>query len=114
VREAVLKEGLNDVAAASAFGTNHRVGASELSELLGRAGFEDVRVTAHTVVDEVSGVDDAFAWSKSSSFGNFLSDLAPAQVSRVRDRVAALLETLRTPAGIRLERYLVFSLARKP
>jgi len=113
VRDAVIEEGLEQVHAAEALGTNYRVNAAELERLLEAAGFRDVRVTPHTFVDEVSGADDLFAWSKSSSFGNFLSDLDPAQLARVRARLSDKLEALRTPSGIRLDRYLVFATARK-
>jgi trans-aconitate methyltransferase len=114
VREAVLEEGLNDVAAANGFGTNFRVTGPELDTLLRASGFEDVRVAPHTFVDDLASVDDLITWSTSSSFGNFLSDLDGAQRTRVRDRLAAKLETFRTRDGLRLERYLVFATARKP
>jgi arsenite methyltransferase len=114
VREAVLEEGLEQVDAADAGGTNYRVNAAQLERLLTTAGFEDVRVTPHTFVDEVRDAQDLFAWSKSSSFGNFLSDLEPAQLARVRERLSRKLEALRTPSGILLERYLVFATARRP
>jgi arsenite methyltransferase len=114
VREAVLEEGLQQANAANALGINHRVSGAELERLLLEAGFTDVRVTPHTFVDDVAGVDDLFAWSKSSSFGNFLSDLEPAQLKGVRERLSRKLEALRTPSGIKLERHLVFATARKP
>jgi arsenite methyltransferase len=102
------------VAAANGFGTNFRVTGPELQGLLGDAGFEDVQVSPHTFVDDLAGVDDLIAWSTSSSFGNFLSDLDGEQRGRVRDRLARKLETRRTKDGLRLERYLVFAIARKP
>jgi arsenite methyltransferase len=111
VRDAVLEEGLDHVAAASGFGTNFRVSGSELAQLLAAAGFRNVQVKGHTFVDTVENVDDLFAWSKSSSFGNFLSDLTPPQQSKVRARLADKLESLRTRDGIKLERYLVFATA---
>jgi len=114
VREAVLEEGLSDVAAANGFGTNFRVTGPELERLLRDAGFEAILVSPHTFVDELAGVDDLIAWSTSSSFGNFLSDLNGEQRGRVRDRLAGKLETRRTKDGLRLERYLVFATARKP
>jgi len=114
VRAVVLEEGLNDAAAASAFGTNHRVSGSELGSLLGDAGFQDVKVEPHTFVDHVRDVDDLIAWSTSSSFGNFLSDLSDAERTRVRARLADKLEERRGPEGIVLERYLVFATAKKP
>lgn len=114
VRDAVLEEGLNQAAAASGFGTNYRVSARELSSLLTHAGFVDVQVKQHTFVDQVRDVDDLIAWSKSSSFGNFLSDLEPAQQTGVRARLADKLEARRGARGIELERYLVFANAKKP
>jgi arsenite methyltransferase len=113
VREAVIEVGLEQAHSADTAGVNYRVNAAELERLLKEAGFQDIRVTPHTFVDDVSGADDLFAWSKSSSFGNFLSDLEPAQLTRVRERLSHKLEALRTPSGIQLERHLVFATARK-
>jgi trans-aconitate methyltransferase len=113
VREAVIEEGLGKVAEASAFGTNHRVNASELAGLLREAGFQNVEVTPQTFVDDVQDVDDLITWSSSSSFGNFLSDLDSEQRARVRRRLGRKLESKRTAAGIRLERYLVFAVVEK-
>jgi arsenite methyltransferase len=111
VREAVVEEGLGDAAKASA---HPRVSAEQLLELLREAGFEAIRVTAHTFVDHVSGPDELFAWSSSSAFGNFLSDLGTGQRRRVRQRLASKLDGLRAPDGsIRLERYLVFAIGSK-
>jgi ubiquinone/menaquinone biosynthesis C-methylase UbiE len=114
VREAALEEGLSHAKVASSLGTNYRVGEQELGELLARAGFVDVHVEQHTFVDTLDGVDDLFAWSQSSSFGNFLSDLEPGERQRVRTRLSRKLDTLRTPKGILLERYLVFATGRRP
>ncbi len=83
MREAVIEEGLGGVAEASAFDTNYRVSANQPIQLLGDAGFELLRVTPHTFVDDVEGVDDLIAWSTSSSFGNFLSELDAGQRARV-------------------------------
>lgn len=110
VREALREEGLE----ANTLGTSFRVNGIELAALLHAAGFRQIQVSAHTFVDDVAGIDDLFAWTASSSFGNFLSDLDAAQRTRVRDRLARKLEARRTPAGIELERYLVFATAFKP
>lgn len=111
VRECLLEEGLSDAALASAHGNRYRVNARELSELLRAAGFSAVQVRAHTFVDQISGADEVFAWSRSSSFGNFLSKLTSAELEAVRHRLAHKLEKLRTDTGIQLERYLVFATA---
>jgi arsenite methyltransferase len=113
VRECLLEEGLSDAALASAGGNRYRVNARELSELLRAAGFSAVQVRAHTFVDQISGADEVFAWSRSSSFGNFLSKLTSPELEAVRRRLARKLETLRTDKGIQLERYLVFATARR-
>lgn len=112
VREAVLEEGL-DIAEASAFGTNFRVTGAALTKLLEDAGFERVEVVAHTFVDDVTGADDLIAWSTSSSFGNFLSELNPEQLQRVKARLAMKLEAHRDGGVIKLERYLVFATGYK-
>jgi ubiquinone/menaquinone biosynthesis C-methylase UbiE len=113
VREAVVEEGLGR-ASSSDGSTNYRVNADQLADLLRRAGFGQVEVTTHTFVDEVAGADDLFAWSSSSSFGNFLSDLDAAERYRVRERLASKLDALRKSNDrIHLERYLVFATARK-
>jgi trans-aconitate methyltransferase len=113
VREAAIDEGPSHAKVASSVGTNHRVGERALGELLRGAGFADVRVQQHTFTDALDGVDDLFAWSQSSSFGNFLSDLESDERDRVRARLSRKLEALRTPEGIKLERYLVFATARR-
>lgn len=114
VREALLEEGLSDVAAAREGGHNYRVNAGEFQSLLEGAGFQQVVVSAHTFVDDVGGADDLIRWSSSSSFGNFLTELDAAQRQRVRDRLEAKLQAHRGARGIQLERYLVFAVARRP
>lgn len=114
VREALLEEGLSDAAAAREGGHNYRVNAAQLQSLLEQAGFQQVVVSAHTFVDDVSGADDLIRWSSSSSFGNFLNELSSSQRTRVRDRLEAKLQARRGAKGIQLERYLVFAVARRP
>lgn len=114
VREAVRELGFGEAAAASGFGTNFRVNGAELSNLLEDAGFASVKVDAHTFVDTLTGSDDLVTWSASSSFGNFLSDLAPAQTAAVKQRLTQKLEGLRQNGDVKLERYLVFATAHKP
>jgi arsenite methyltransferase len=113
MREAVLEEGLGQTAQANAFGTTHRVSGSELAQLLSEAGFANVRVTAHSFVDDIADVDVLLKWISSSSFGNVLSDLDDEQHARVRNRLSSKLESKRTAAGIQLERYLVFAVGEK-
>ncbi|MET0388131.1 MAG: methyltransferase domain-containing protein [Polyangiales bacterium] len=114
VREAVIDAGLGQQRAGEQ-GNNHRVNGQALRALLQDAGFRDIQAETHTFVDEVEDVDDLIAWSSSSSFGNFLSDLSSQERHRVRDRLSKKLDQLRKEAGaIHLERYLVFATARKP
>jgi arsenite methyltransferase len=58
-------------------------------------------------------VDDLIAWSQSSSFGNFLSDLDAGELARLRARLSRKLESARTPSGVQLRRFLVFATARR-
>jgi len=116
VREAVLEEGLGAGRESEPPGVNshYRVNAATLQRLLSEAAFSDVTITSHTFVDEVAGADDLFAWTSSSSFGNFLSELTGSERLKVRERVAQKLEARRGSDGvIRLERYLVFATAVK-
>jgi hypothetical protein len=62
----------------------------------------------------LEGVDDLFAWSRSSSFGNFLSERDVVERERVRSNLSRKLEARRTSDGIQLQRYLVFASARRP
>jgi len=114
VRDALLEEGLESAAAARENGHNYRVNAADFHALLEGAGFRQAVVSAHTFVDDVGGADDLIRWSSSSSFGNFLTELDPAQRRRVRDRLESKLQALRSARGIQLERYLVFAVARRP
>lgn len=90
------------------------VGQNELAILFDRAGFVGYSSALHTIEDFHAGADELLAWSASSSFGNFLVAFSEADRRRVRDALARLLETRRTPSGIRLERYLRFATASKP
>ena len=85
-----------------------------MRSLLEEAGFTRWQTREHTFVDEVRDADDVIAWSRASSFGNFLADFDHSQLQRVRDRLARKLDALRTAKGILLERYLVFATAFKP
>jgi hypothetical protein len=114
VRDVLLELGLSDVSVAQPHAHNYRVNVAELTGLLENAGFVDVAVFAHTVVDDVSGAEDLVRWSKSSSFGNFLNELDQAQLQRVCERLEYELQAYRTARGIQLERYLVFGVARRP
>jgi arsenite methyltransferase len=112
VREAAREEGLNE-SAAGGFGNNHRSSRDELSSLIQGAGFSELDIQSHTFVDDVESADALLEWSISSSFGNFLSDLDPAQRARVRARLATKLEPFRQDGVIKLERYLLFATATK-
>jgi len=113
IREALRELGMHAAARLSALGTRYRVNARALSRLLRDAGFVNSQVQAHTFVDAIRDVDDVFAWSQSSSFGNFLSALSVAERARVRDHLARKLERMRDHGQVELERYLVFASAQK-
>jgi arsenite methyltransferase len=113
VREVVVDQGLDRAAAANALGTNHRISAGDLRRLLESAGFTQVQLSSRTFVDSIADVDDLVNWTKSSSFGNFLSDLSSEQVQRVKWGLAQKLERYRRGEHFQLERYLVFATAVK-
>lgn len=112
LRQALDEVGLRSVGHAAG-AHNHRVDATRLAELLAQAGFSGIEVASHTFVDQLQDVDELIAWSRSSSFGNWLSDFEPDQRGRVRDRLAELLELRRRGTTIPLQRHLVFASARR-
>lgn len=95
----------------------HRVlGATdeELKALVTGTGFVDYRSDLRSLVDLHDNVDAILGWSEASAFGNFLEGFSSADRETIRRNFAALVETRRTPEGLRLERYLRFAFARKP
>lgn len=111
VKEILQRERLDGGSTSSA---NFTVDPQQLNRLLHTAGFVDIAVKQHVFVDFHKDVDSLLEWSRSSSFGNFLSGLGAEGQQQLRAALAERLEEFRTPEGIRLERYLVFANARKP
>lgn len=111
VRTALARAGLEDRAAAY---PNLGIGGHALATLFADAGFTNYHGALHTLVDHHPDVDRLLRWSASSAFGNFLSELSEAELDRVRNALAELIEANRTAEGIRLERYLHFATATKP
>ncbi|WP_233561530.1 class I SAM-dependent methyltransferase [Sorangium cellulosum] len=112
VLEHVLSSlGLSGTAEASG-STPHKVTSDELTSLLVQAGFPQPRLQIRTFTDHFTDTEDVLAFNLASSFGNFLSNFAPADAERVRAALEAELERRRTPEGIRLQRHLIFAVAR--
>jgi len=87
----------------------------ELEALVTGAGFVAYEGELRSFVNFYRDVDALLAWSSSSSFGNFLANVAEARSARMRDVLARLLEPKRRASeGICLERHLLFATARKP
>ena len=111
VRSALAKAGLNvDGTAHPNLGIDGKV----LEGLFAAAGFTGYHGNLHTLVDFHADADTLIRWSASSAFGNFLPGFSEAERDRVRAVLTGLIEANRTPAGIRVERYLHFATARKP
>ncbi|WP_437736154.1 class I SAM-dependent methyltransferase [Sorangium sp. So ce1335] len=112
VLEDVLSSlGLTGTAEASG-GTTHKVTSDALRSTLVLAGFPRPKLQIRTFTDHFADTEDVIAFNLASSFGNFLSNFAPADAARVRGAFEAELERRRTPEGIRLERHLIFAVAR--
>jgi arsenite methyltransferase len=90
------------------------VSRTALEALLVTAGFVSLAIEARTLVDVFADVDALIAWSSSSSFGNFLVGISARDRAAIREVLARKLECKASPQGIRLERYLMFAIARKP
>ncbi|WP_437638222.1 class I SAM-dependent methyltransferase [Sorangium sp. So ce854] len=112
VLEDVLSSlGLAGTAEASG-STPHKVTSDALRSTLVLAGFSQPKLQIRTFTDHFEGTEDVIAFNMASSFGNFLSNFAPADAERVRTALEAELERRRAPEGIRLERHLIFAVAR--
>jgi arsenite methyltransferase len=90
------------------------IDGAALHGLLALAGFVGYHGDLHTLVDFHADAETLIRWSASSAFGNFLHGLSEAERKRVGAILADLIEAKRTPAGIRVERYLHFATARRP
>ncbi|WP_069262232.1 class I SAM-dependent methyltransferase [Paraburkholderia nodosa] len=82
--------------------------------LLQGAGFDVTHNEIRTFGDTFDNVDDVLAFSRSSSFGNFLASLTPDDIARVRARLAGALEPHRNARGYALTRRMIIATAHKP
>jgi len=110
LREILADEGLGDPDGAS---INLPISPSELRRILEAAGFRKIEIEPRVLVDFHEDADAILELSRSSSFGNSLSELGAEGKAQLRDHLSERLEAFRTPDGIRLERYLTFATARK-
>ncbi|WP_437534634.1 methyltransferase domain-containing protein [Sorangium sp. So ce726] len=108
-----VRSSLGLTGTAETFGsTTYKVTSDDLKLTLVRAGFQDPKLQIRSFTDHFPATDDVVAFYLASSFGNFLSNLAPADAERVKASLAAELERRRAPEGIRLQRHLIFAVAR--
>jgi len=108
LREVLAEQGL---VAEGGGHTPHQVTAGQLAQQLEEGGFlvDELRVRVFT--DLFPDVAAVLAFNTSSSFGNFLSGYPPEARTRALAAFTSALERRRTPAGIQLQRRLLFSVA---
>lgn len=114
---ALLRQAIDQAGFAERSGEAQRVlGATddELKALFVAAGLVDYRSDLRSLVDLHGDVTSALGWSEASAFGNFLGGFSSAERAAIDAAFAVLVETKRTPEGLRLERYLRYAFARKP
>lgn len=92
----------------------HRMHEQQIRQLFSNLGVVDVQIAHYTFVDHFSDLDHLLAWNTSSFFGHFRDTLSQPEHVELRQEAARRLEPLRDAAGIRLERYLLLAIARKP
>jgi arsenite methyltransferase len=111
LRTAIAQVGLGDRHHESnpVLGATHE----QLKDLFTTAGFVDYRSDLRSLIDVHADADSLLNWSESSAFGNFLDGFSKPEREQVREVFTGLVETKRTPEGLRLERYLRFAFARK-
>jgi ubiquinone/menaquinone biosynthesis C-methylase UbiE len=95
-------------------GAPNKLTRERAATLLTAAGFEVTLNEIREFDDAFDSVDDVIAFSRASSFGNFLSSLPDSDIARLRERLGDALEVRRGPQGLQLTRRLIFATARKP
>lgn len=113
----LLRQAIEQAGFSERRGESNRVlGATdmELKALFAETGFLEYRSDLRSLVDLHGDVNSVLGWSEASAFGNFLGSFTSTERAAIDAAFAALVETKRTPEGLRLERYLRFAFARKP
>jgi ubiquinone/menaquinone biosynthesis C-methylase UbiE len=95
-------------------GAPNKLTRESTATLLASVGFEPTLNEIREFDDAFDNVDDVLSFSRASSFGNFLSSLPDPHIARLRERLAAALESHRGPRGLQLTRRMIFTTARKP
>ena len=90
------------------------VDGAELAELLGAAGFRDVRVEVVPEKHCYASPKELFDFIEASSFGNFLRGVPGHVRSEILEDMGKGLERMRTPAGIELASNMLYAMASKP
>lgn len=114
---ALLRKAIQHVGLGDRHAESHPVlgvGDDELRGLLAEAGFTEYRSNLRSLVEVHRDADSLIRWSEASAFGNFLDGFSDTEREVVRLAFTDLLETMRVPDGLRLERYLRFAFAGKP
>lgn len=90
------------------------VSKNELRELLGRAGFCDIRIDVMEENHHYESPEALLDFIEASSFGNFLRNVPDQLRPRARHDIKKEIEKLRTATGIELQSNLMFAIAAKP
>ncbi|TAL98135.1 MAG: methyltransferase domain-containing protein [Paraburkholderia sp.] len=99
---------------AARVGAPHQLTQERAALLLAAAGFNVTHNEIREFDDAFETVDEVIAFSRASSFGNFLSALDEADGVRVRQLLGDALEAKRGPRGIALKRRMTFATGRRP
>ena len=97
----------------------YRLDSDELSHLLAKVGFQATSVGLRPFVDYFADVGEVIDFefsalnSLGNSTGNFFAGLPAEKRAKVRAALAHELGAYETPSGIRLDRHMIFALARK-
>jgi ubiquinone/menaquinone biosynthesis C-methylase UbiE len=92
----------------------HKVTAAQLARQLEDAGFLVDEIRLRTFTDVFPDAQAVIAFNRSSSFGNFLDEHAPATRELLLAAFAEALERRRAADGIVLRRNLLFAVASVP
>ncbi len=91
----------------------HGLTATELMQLLAKAGFEVKDVHVRAIKRTYATAEDFIRRTESSHFGNYLGNVPTTLHERVKVDIEAELEKYRTKDGIQFYQYMAFAVAQK-
>jgi len=114
IRQRVLSRAPYNRYQAPAESMMNRVNAGEMSGLLTECGFTLIKVEERPSENAIRTAEEAVQFSEASSFGNFLGHLPEELRMQAREDIKREIELTVRQDEVRLQRFQVVAIARKP